>query len=440
MIYLILCLLFIVLVSPIVYGLKKKVSFFSPLIIVFFLNFLFIFPYYFSLVIDNSLLDERVYSYLIQSGDGIDYYLIKFGFLYIFSLIFLFLGINIKFSVSGFKEILVVDRKYYRYFGFFLFFLGAILYLMFLNQVGGFFYVMENLQNRASFTSGNGYLNKGFLSLLSLSVIFLIYSYDKKTDLYFIFFSILLSFLIFSSLGGRKSGIVLILISALAWNFRVRVINKVNLVFLSIIFFFSIYVLAVPILRKEGALEYYVSNKGEFLQELFLGFGSFFKEFSYIDHYLFILYKFNSNNIWMGASFSDLLYSILPSKYFVNKPPVDDGVYVRTMVEYNNYLVPSIPFNQLYPSSWPPETFGNLYMNFLFPGVFLGMFILGMIYRFFYDLAVTRKNIFFVATYASCIFVFHFSNLRIVQFISDILVYLIVYVIFIISYKVLTRG
>lgn len=440
MIYLILILLFITLVFPMIYGFKKKLSFFSPLIIVFFLNFLFVFPYYFSLVFDHTLLDERVYSYLVQSGNGVEYYLIKFGVIYIISLIFLFLGINTKFSISNFNTDIVFNKKYYKYFGFFLFLLGVVLYLIFINQVGGFTYVMENLHNRASLTSGNGYLNKGFLSLLTFSIIFFIYSYDKRNDIYLILTSILLSFLIFSSLGGRKAGIVLILISALAWNFRVKNINKINPFFLLTFFIFAIYMLAVPILRKEGALEYYISNKGEFVKEFSSSSGGFFKEFSYIDHYLFILYKFNPSNIWMGASFSDLLYSFLPSKYFTNKPPVDDGVYVRTMVESNTYLMPSIPFNQLYPSSWPPETFGNLYMNFLFPGVFLGMYCLGLIYRFFYNLAVTTKNIFYVATYASCIFIFHFSNLRIVQFFSDILIYLIVYLLFIFSYKVLKRG
>ncbi|MGQ7148454.1 hypothetical protein ACUOA8_59935, partial [Escherichia sp. SS-MK2] len=76
----------------------------------------------------------------------------------------------------------------------------------------------------------------------------------------------------------------------------------------------------------------------------------------------------------------DLFKAPLPRSIYPEKPPVDDGMYIRTIAEGYN-VTPSRPVQELYASSWPPETLGSMYANFWIPGVVFGMYILGIIYK-----------------------------------------------------------
>lgn len=438
MIYISTIILFITLLFPIYLGLKRRVSLFNPHIIVFFINFIFVFPYFLFLVFDKTLLNTHLYSILELSDNGLDYYLIYFSVLYSISMLCLYLGLNTKIKLN--YSVKTLDNmKVYRVFSFIFLILGIFFYLKFMSAVGGITYFLNNIESRASFTSGNGYLQGLFSTFLTTSLTLMIFSYRKKSDVLLILPLSILLFIVFSSLGGRKSAIILTILIFLVWNFAVKEIKKVNKYVYLLIPVFILYILIVPLLRKKDAIEYYLNSKGELFQDVFNNFSLIFKELSYIDHYIFILYKFDINNLWLGSSFKDLSLAMLPSKSFPMKPPIDDGVYVRTMLEYNSYMLPGVPFKELYPSSWPPETFGNLYMNFWIPGVFIGFYLLGVIYKISYDFASYRKDYLAVSIYFSIIFGFHFSNLRIVQTFSDLFVYLFISLLIYFGFKVVKR-
>ncbi|MGQ7112601.1 hypothetical protein ACUOFC_34980, partial [Escherichia sp. TWPC-MK] len=65
-------------------------------------------------------------------------------------------------------------------------------------------------------------------------------------------------------------------------------------------------------------------------------------------------------NVWLGKSYLDLFKAPLPRSIYPEKPPVDDGMYIRTIAEGYN-VTPSRPVQELYASSWPPETLGSMY-------------------------------------------------------------------------------
>lgn len=435
-------ILLLSLILPIFYGLRNNLSFFSPNVLVFGLNFLFIYPYYFSLCLDSSNMNDLVRGYITSNGFGVDYYLINFSILYSFSVLFLFLGLNFNLNINFFKiKSIKLNTDFYLFFGFFSFVLGCFFYFLFLQQNGGFFYVLDNVERRAEFTTGAGYLVKAYRSLILMSVVMLVFYYSEtKRNIFLILLVSIISFLIFTSLGGRKSGLTLVVLLLMAWNFKIQIINKFNKYFYVLIPCAIFYVIAIPLLRREDGINYYISNMGLLVQDVAKNLSNVFREFSYIDHYIYIIYKFDLENLWGGASFLDLTYAFIPSKFFYNKPPVDDGAYLRTMVENNSILNPGIPYHQLYQSSWPPETFGNLYMNFWIPGVLVGMFFLGLIYRVSYQYVLREKSILSILMYCSIVFSFHFSNLRIFQTFTDFIYYSFFFFVFVFVYKVVKSG
>src|SRR5690606_25066159 len=98
-----------------------------------------------------------------------------------------------------------------------------------------------------------------------------------------------------------------------------------------------------------------------------------------------------------------------------HKPPVDDGVYVASLAN-GVPITPGDDAGDLYNSSWPPETLGATYMNFWIPGVILGMYCLGGVYRAAYQyLQRSHCSLYAIVMYCHVMLGFHFSNLRIVQ-------------------------
>lgn len=143
-------------------------------------------------------------------------------------------------------------------------------------------------------------------------------------------------------------------------------------------------------------------------------------DLSYIYTYVGIVNYFNSENFYYGSSFIDLLYAYVPRRYMLDKPPVDEGMYVATLFRTGKLVDHPARLDDLYIASWPPETLGNAYMNFGILGVVLFAFILGNVYRWFYMKlqTSTKHKLYFLIMYPFVIFAFQISNLRIVSFLT----------------------
>lgn len=419
-------ILFIILLIPIIYFRKKGGDLFSPIIVSFSLLIITNIPYLLSMSFDYTVIDPLVRKRIseIELEYAVAYYIL----IVMVGVIGLLLGMQSRTSNLLVKKIPVIlnnenSSRYHLAIVVGLF-LGVLSYVQFIQSVGGINFWIQNLYQRASMTSGSGY-TLIFLILLKIGVYIYICSFKQKKSIFkyvFLFLLVIATSLILSSMGGRKPTLQFIFFCFIVWHFGVAKFKKIKLRVLFIIPVAIIYILIMPIIRSPLGIEYYMNNPEILKSEIVEDIGSVTKSVSYIDTYLLVLDEFSIDNLWLGRSFIDLLYAPLPSKIYPDKPPVDDGVYLRTIAE-GWEVTPSAPYREMYQSSWPPETLGNMYMNFWIPGVFVGMFILGMIYIATYQyMKKSQYTIFSILLYGSFILNFHLSNLRIVQTISDIIV------------------
>lgn len=432
-------ILFVCFIIPMIFRGINGDDLFSPTMIAFFFLIVTNVPYLVSMAIDHTLISQlvrwRIPDYELDISIG--YY----ALVLCIGVLGLLLGLRSKVSNIIVKPIPVFigNESKVRYFWAFVFavLIGLMGYLKFIGDVGGFSVWIQNLQNRAAFTSGSGYLLT-LLYLLNISVFIYICTFKYKRSLLKYLILIALVFgvaFIQTSLGGRKPTLQLIFFCFIVWHFGVSRIKQIPLKMLLVVPIALIYILVIPIFRSANGPEYYLNNPNYLISEVKENVGELTHELSYIDHYLLVLDHFSVDNIWLGKSFIDLFYAPIPSSLFPNKPPVDEGVYLRTIAAGQD-VTPPTPFYLMYPSSLPPETFGTMYMNFWIPGVFVGMYLLGMIYNAAYLYMIKSKyNLYSILIYGNILLNFHISNLRITQTLTNIIIITLFLGIFFFGYK-----
>ncbi|PHC35530.1 oligosaccharide repeat unit polymerase [Bacillus toyonensis] len=418
---------------------KSDKDIFSPGILITFLQIISTIPYLLLLFFDQNQI-----SYLIYTNDlDVENKLIWYLILQILGYICLIAGLDYKGYSHFFRNdpIMDIPKNRIHIAISVALSLGILGYMLFLKNVGGFSNLIYNLQHRAEFTSGNGYILT-LLKFLTVAICLLIYSrkYKKIGNVrYKLFVCVVLvgTIFILSTLGGRKATIHLVIFCILFFHYGVSRVKKIPVKLYFLIILGLIYFIAMPILRSPGAVEYYSERPTEIYEEVKQNYTDAIKSISYVDHFVLITDHFNLQNIWLGKSYVDLLKAPMPRSVYPEKPPVDDGMYIRTIAE-GYHVTPSKPIQELYASSWPPETFGSMYANFWIPGIVLGMYILGVIYKISYlFMRIKGYNFLSIFIYGSIILNFQLSNLRMVQVTTDILLIIIFFLLF--SQKKLLR-
>lgn len=423
--------LLIAFLAPLIAARVKFKDNFHPIVLASFLNLISIVPYLFLLTIGKIQLSEKVTSH--YTFTTVEESIFKFTMVYLIGYCSLLAGMMIvSFNKKEKTNIEFLDFKKNNIR--IQFFIPMIIiatlgaYLHFLNKIGGLNYLLNNLELRAQMTSGNGYILSA-MPLMTLSILLLIYTYWKNSGLFIrmlLSFLVIMNVLIETSLGGRKSTLFIIIFILLISNYSIKKVRFLSLKVVLSIFAGSVYFVTVPILRSSGGFFENISNLGQSmsssLTNLFLG-------LSYIDHYVLILNNFNLSNFWLGKSFLDMFFAPIPSFIFPNKPPIDDGMYIRSIAE-GWEVTPNSSRLDLFQSSWPPETFGVMYLNFGIVGIILGFFLLGYIYQKMYNAMLSSNYSFFsIYLYGFVVLNFEFSNLRIVQLLTILSVILILYVL-----------
>lgn len=304
--------------------------------------------------------------------------------------------------------------------------IGLAAYLFILVRVGGITVLLAKMQARSELLSGNNYAIFA-LNLLGVGVCaaLLTNRYGiKPSKLAVALFFFVLAFVIFGTLGGRLASIRLTLLLILTWHYGVRRFVKVPraLTFAALCvmlpFFF-----VMPLFRNPQGASLYIDNPNRLLPDLQKQFSSIAKQTSYVETYVLIVNHFNPSNIWLGGSYGDLLYGPIPSTMLPGKPPLDDGVYVRTLLKGNLDVHPGMDPGDIEASSLPPETLGSMYMNFWIPGLLVGMFALGACYRFAYEYMLrSGRSLYSILIYGQALVMLQFSNLRIVQCLTTFVV------------------
>lgn len=317
-----------------------------------------------------------------------------------------------------------VKEKFDNYFAYkiiaILFFIvGITAYYTFLVDVGGLLYLLNNLTERTDIQSGQFVLF--FLPFLSLSILFLLKCIALKNnsvDKILLVISIVITIVVFSSLGGRKNALYLVITIIVGYHYFFKRINlskikKARLVLISLLLAF--YILIIPILRSKEGFSALKDNKVELVQFFDLEDLVYSISYTYID--VFACNYFNSENAWKMSSSLDIVENFTNRTLSKEQlPPIDDGVYFRTIYENNQYYKPPVARNNLYLSSWPIENFGFGYANLLILGIIIFFYFQGRIFAYAYkQTLIFINNPILVYLYVFVIFNFNFSNLRIVQ-------------------------
>lgn len=302
--------------------------------------------------------------------------------------------------------------------------MGALLWGWLIVALGGVTAILSNIHLRTQMFAGYGYqmqLGSAFLTLAALLSVYRIRFADTVWSKLLAVGLIIAVGAVLTISGGRKSTMYLVLGAVFVWHFSVRRITKPIWPLTGIGVVLAAYFLVVLILRAPGALDATVVDPSVLLASIGDSATLFFENLSYVDGFVYTLWKFSRDGLWFGATWLDLLYSPLPSSVITSKPPIDDGVYLRSLAE-GMRVVPGMSASALYPSSWPPETFGAGFMNFGWPGVALYHLVLGMMFRVVYEyLRRSPSSFFAIYLYAQIVLNFEISNLRIVQALMTVL-------------------
>jgi hypothetical protein len=182
----------------------------------------------------------------------------------------------------------------------------------------------------------------------------------------------------FSLTGGRKALLQHAIISMALWNLAGGSVRLFSPKFLAIGAAAIAYFLIVLEVRLAGTGRELLSQHQEILA--FAGVIGFFSNFSYNETYYFLLNHFSTATPYLGQTFLDLLLAPVPSSLIAGKPPIDEGLYVKALVDQVNLLPPSPASEFEGLGGWPPETFGNFLMNFGIYSFWAAGAILGGLY------------------------------------------------------------
>ncbi|WP_300453056.1 O-antigen polymerase [Fusobacterium sp.] len=353
---------------------------------------------------------------------------IKYVILQTISYYLVVLGIKLKIRsfTSNFKDYRINNLLEYRYIGIILWIIGVLAFFKIMNQVGGIKYFFTHLQFRTILMRDIDFLS-WLLPFMEYGILFIVYSYRGKEKVINnkLIFVLIFFTGIMSGLGGRKALIMLLIEVFLLYHYCIKQVNIkkiLKLKYVFIIFLIYIFFTLMVKFRIEGAFVEFLENPLSFIKNSNEGILETIKNESYVEFYMVIIKYFRTNEFWRGRTFLGLVTAIIPSSIFPNKPPVDDGTYLYSICNGRTDIVPPMAFNKLDISSFPLETFGSMYSNFGIVGLFLGMIILGMVYKYFYRKMKEKSyNLFNTIIYIQVIFTFQLSTLRIFQLFSIII-------------------
>jgi hypothetical protein len=305
----------------------------------------------------------------------------------------------------------------------FLTILSLSLFLLKFRAIGG----IDQTILGANFHRTQALAGKGYYSGLADTAAGLVLAYSlivygrARDSSAFILFALatLLAVFSFSLFGGRKAFIQSVLLLFILWSLyigRVQIMSKVVLAVLAMLAIYFI-----------GLLEFRLGLQGQSPYYSLGGFGfaawpiKFFANLSYNDTYCYLLDRYRDGGWMIGATYLDLFYAPIPSSVFPDKPPIDEGVYVKAWAEGVAATVPSsaakMPFG-----GWPTETFGTFLMNFGPWSVFVGGAILATIFWIGWLLIqMTNFGIYSVYAFYITVMNFQLSNLRIVNLLALLL-------------------
>lgn len=428
----IVCLL--IFLAPIILDYKKKKDFFSPVILVCLMNIFYFIPHMWIMADNEKNLSNLIVQH--NSYRGIDKSIINLSIILVIAFISNIIGINSKVRIRKKFDIKIQTSKIYEKLekgAFIAFVIGVVSFSVIMYKNGGISNFISNIMYRSNMLRGLG-IYMGLMNSLTLCCCIYTYSFKFRDTLFKrIILSIYIgsSILMWSCFGGRTPTLHLLIYIIFTWNYSIKKVKIFKMKNLLVVLAACVYILAVPILRQDNAIEYYLNNPKALINDINEDRNSIIKETSLADENIFVINYFEPNNLWLGKSYIDLGTALIPSSIYPEKPPVDDGVYIWNLIR-NNIVKPSTAFDDMIKSSWPIGTMGIMYANFWIPGVIIGMYLLGRVQVFFYRVMKNSEyDIMSIILYTTIMLKFQLSNLYIYQTGERIFIISIIFLLFI---------
>jgi len=299
--------------------------------------------------------------------------------------------------------------------------LSVFCFVLFLISNGGLSAIILKwgYNNRADLVTGNIFTQLMFaLNPILAGLNQYMYSIKKIRRYQMILMIVYLALL--SMMDGSRGGtLAIVVISIISYSYvnqtvKLNYFIKHSWILILLVPFFIL----MPNLRMGKVGDNFLNNPISILTpetSVFEDNLSKWKDLSRADIQIFIIDHFSNKDFWYGNSFKNILFGLIPKKFYPNKPAIDDGRYICSL-SMGFDVNPNAPSDQVEAyTAWPSRTIGTWYANFGIIGVILAAFIIGKIYIFFYQNIYTN-NILYILLYPIVLFSLNLSVLGIVNF------------------------
>ena len=323
------------------------------------------------------------------------------------------------------KEEKISQKKIHTWLIWTFFALGFLERLVIIIANGGILHIIKNMGRVYSnlVETSSGYLEAlGILITISAVMMLEKSKLIPKKRYYFSFLLIVVLGMFSYFLFSKRSGALeILMIVVFAYNYIIKPIRIKNFLkpkYIMAVLLCAFLVVILPTIRNTT----YESDISEVDIKEVLKNNNLFDEFSYLGRDTFIFNTFNVDNYWLGANFLNLAVGAIPSRVFLDKPALDDGVYICNWM-YGYEVSPTTPYRDVpIKNSFPFSTQGCMYTNFGIIGVIIGGLILGILYRHFYKKVLKRRDGFSVIVYQLIVYQLELSTLSIVQTIVPLII------------------
>lgn len=257
---------------------------------------------------------------------------------------------------------------------------GVLVYLYFVNSIGGLLFLWAHLYLRTTLTQGMGYVFSVYTILLTATAGMVVYALRDRPGRWRAALAVVVVLamaVLMGSLGGRSPAVAVIVLVVLTHHYCVR---RRRRLLTPLTAFLGVVVVAfmaiAPLFRRAGSLERYSASPTLVAADALEGLAAMAPDVSGFDRVAVMINYFTPENIWWGRSYIDLLAAPIPRSMYPRKPPVDDGVYFQEIL-YGRRVKPSLPAREMRPTSFPMGTYVT-YMNFWIPGFLLASFLVGV--------------------------------------------------------------
>lgn len=259
---------------------------------------------------------------------------------------------------------------------FLLIYLAAIvMYLVFLNKIGGLSAIWENLNFRSTMTAGYGFLSIPYAIFIVLSAASLFSLFIKRRPIVACCF-VIAAGLCLVSLGQRSPLAFLIFAVLIMYHYKVKEIKVASVKIVVVMMMLLVFLFAFGKARNpDGYSE--GSSAVQVIEQ------SVIKRLAALERQIVVVGYFQDEEYWGLGLYKSLIYMFVPRSLYLDKPPMDTGVYLKEISE-GGKVNPPVAANAVSITSWPDGYLAG-YMSFGYLGLILvcvsSGFLFGRVYR-----------------------------------------------------------